>query len=92
MASADLVSDLVDGCEPRGALAIDGVDGGFDGDASMQRGHASGGGASSWRENVADGDVFDELGVQADLGVGCAQDVGEDEFGLGVFEPSLPAL
>jgi len=92
LARANLVSNLVDGGEPRRALAIDGVDGGFDGDASVQRRHASGGGASPWRKNVADRDVFDELGVQADLGVGCAQDVGEDELGLGVLEPSLPAL
>jgi len=58
----------------------------------MKSCHTRSAGSSARRQDVADRDIFDEFGVEVRAGVGGAEDVGEDEFGFGVFEASFAAL
>lgn len=90
--SLDLVGDLGDGSQTRGALAVDGVDGGLDGDACVEGGHARSGSSSTRGEDIADGDVVDELGVKVGALVSGLENVGKDELGFGIFETSLATL
>ena len=78
LASADFVGNLGDGGEAGGALAVDGVDGGFDRDASVEGGHTCLSCTSARGEDVADSDVFNQLWVEVDLFVDAAEDMGED--------------
>jgi hypothetical protein len=92
LAYADLIRYLVDSSQPRRALAVHSVDGGFDGDSGVQGCHAGGACASSSSEDVANGDVVNEDRVEVGLGVRSAQYMGKDNFGLGVLESTFPAL
>jgi hypothetical protein len=88
----DLVGDLGYGGEARGTLAIEGVDGDGVGDTCGKGGHTCCRGTSTGREDVADGDVADEGGVEGGGGVGVAEDVHEKFFWTGVFEATFLAL
>jgi len=71
---------------------VDSVHGGLHWDACMDRSDASLGRTSSWWEAVAHGDIFDECWIDTRLCVGGAEDMSEDELGLGVFETTFSAL
>ncbi len=69
-----LCRDLVDGRKTRRALTVDSRDRGRDGDASVERGHASSGRATARRKDVSDADILDKCRVEVDLGVDCTKD------------------
>ena len=58
----------------------------------MKGGHARRGGASTRRKNVADGDVANERGIDASLGVDGAEDAREDLLWARVLESTLLRL
>ena len=91
-AGADLVGDVDAGLETRGALAVEGVDGGGLGETGDESGGAHLGGATAGGEDGADLDVLDEGGV--DLGAldEAAEGTGHQIRGLGVLKAALAAL
>lgn len=68
LAHGDLVGYLIDRGKTGGALAVQGIDGRRRREAGPESGHAGNGGSTAGREDVSDGNVLDELGV--DLGLG----------------------
>jgi hypothetical protein len=66
LTDSDRIGDLVYGSKTGGALAVHRVDGRSVGNASVEGSHTSGSGTSGSWENVANGYVLDELGVEVD--------------------------
>ena len=92
LAGGNLVRDLVDAGEAGGALAVDGVHGGSVGDACSEGGHTRGRRAAAWGEDIANRNIFDKGGDEADLGVDGAEDLAEDLLGACVLETALLCL
>lgn len=92
LARADLARDLVYGRQAGGALAVHGVHGRRIRDSGVQRGHAGSGCAAARREDVADGDIFDERRVERDLRVDGLEDCAQDLLGKGVLETAFATL
>lgn len=88
----DLVGNLVDGGQARGALSVDSVERGGVWDACSEGSHASSRGSSTSRKDVSYDDILDKSGVDAGLGVGSLEDGREDFFGTGVLETAFLAL
>ena len=91
-AALDRVGD-VDAClQTRRALSVQALDGGTNGEAGRKGSSTELGCTAARGEDGADGDVFDELGVDTgalDEGLeGAVEEVG----GLGVFEATLATL
>ena len=77
LTECNLRGDVVDSSKTGRALTVDSGDGGFVGDAGVEHGHASGGRTTAGRENVADDDVLDQLGVEAWAFIGGAENSSE---------------
>lgn len=73
-------------------MPVDGVESGGVGDTGGEHGHPSGRGTTTWGEDVSDGDVFDELGVDLRAFEDTDEDCLEEVFGAGILESSLLGL
>jgi len=91
-ASADLVRDVDAGLEARGALSVQRFDGCGDGEASGEGGSPEFGCAASWSEDGANGDVFNEVGIDFGAGDEGGEGVVEEVGGGGVFEAAFAAF
>ena len=58
----------------------------------MQLSHACRAGTASRREHIADGDVFNECRIEADLGVHSAENARENLFRARVLKTALLRL
>jgi hypothetical protein len=54
--------------------------------------HTGTGSTTAWRENVADRNILNEVRVDASLGVGRAEDGGQELFWTSVLETTLLGL
>ena len=92
LSQSNLVRNLVHGCQTRGALTVDGVEGRGVGDASSEGGHTSDACTSSSGEDVSDDNVFDQNGVDGCFLVSSLENGGEEFFRSGVLETTLLSL
>ena len=92
LSQSNLVRNLVHGCQTRGALTVDGVEGRGVGDASSEGGHASDACTSSSGEDVSDGNVFDKNWVDGCFLVSSLENGGEEFFGPSVLETTFLSL
>lgn len=88
----DLTGNLVHGGETRRALAVNGSNGSVDRDTGVQRSHTSSGSSASGRQDIANNDVLNELGIHIRASVCRAQDTGKQLLRTRVFETALLAL
>lgn len=88
----DLVRNLRHRRKTRRALAVDRVHGCCVRDTGCESSHARCARTAAGREDVSDGDVLDECGVEPGLGVYGAEDFMEDFFRAGVLETAALAL
>lgn len=58
----------------------------------MEGSHTGSGGTTAGRKYVSDGDILDERGIEVDVRVYGAEDIGEDKVGLCVPEGALFCL
>jgi hypothetical protein len=89
LAKGNFAGDLVNGSQTGGALTVQGVDGGCVGDASGEKGHTGNGGTTSRWQDVSNGDVLDQFGVDLALLDDTLENGNEQVFRAGLSQTTL---
>lgn len=92
LAGSDLVGNVVDGHQTRGALSVESDEGNGLGDAGNKAGSSVLSGTGTGSENVSADDITDELGVDLGLLDEALQQRGEQLGRRGVLEQTLASL